>query len=240
MHSAIVPNDTSRAQHFAAKVVGFFYLFTNATAIVAFIIRGKLIVMRDAAQTGANIVASERVFRTGIAFELITVAGVLVLLWGLYVVLKPVDRNLVWLGGFLRLAENMMLAFITLLEFTMLAFLKGSYMQAFTPAQGQALAYSFLRVYADSFNVGFFFLGLGSAVFSYLWWKARYIPRALAGLGIVSSLIMALMSVIIIVFPTVARLGITYMLPMGLYEFGLGFWLLFKGIRLPDSPRAQS
>jgi hypothetical protein len=233
MHAPNPPNEISASQHFAAKVVGFFYLFTNVTAIIAFVIRGKLIVMKDAAQTGANILASERAFRIGIVLELITVAGVLALLWGLYVALRPVDRNLVWLGAFLRLAENIMLAFITLLEFATLALLKGRFMQAFTPEQAQALAHSFVRVYADSFNVGFFFLGLGSAVFSYIWWKSRYIPRALAGLGVVGSLIMALMSVVIIIFPPLARLGITYMLPMGLYEFGLGFWLLIKGIRAP-------
>ncbi len=227
----LAPNGLNQSQHFAAKIVGFFYLFTNITAIVAFSIRGKLMVMRDAAQTGANILASERAFRMGIAIELITVAGVLILLWGLYVVLRPVDQNLVWLGAFLRLAENIMLAFITLLEFAALALLRGHFMQAFTPKQTQALAHSFLRVYADSFNVGFFFLGLGSAVFSFVWWKSCYIPRALAGLGIVGSLIMAVMSLLIIVFPSLARLGITYMLPMGLYEFGLGFWLLCKGIQ---------
>ena len=161
-------------------------------------------------------------------------AGVLALLWGLYVVLRPVDRNLVWLGGFLRLAENIMLALITLLEFTTLAFLRGNrYMQAFSAEQTQGLAYAFVRVYADSFNVGFFFLGLGSAVFSYIWWKSRYIPRALAGLGIIGSLTMAVVSLLIIIFPSLASLGITYMLPMGLYEFGLGFWLLIKGIRAP-------
>ena len=227
------PNEITQAQQFAAKLVGFLYLLTNITAIIAFSIRGKLMVMRDAAQTGANILASERAFRVGIAVELITVAGVLALLWGLYVALRPVDRNLVWLGAFLRLAENMMLAFITLLEFATLALLKGRSMQVFAPEQAQALAHSFVRVYADSFNVGFFFLGLGSAVFSYIWWKSRYIPRALAGLGIVASLIMALMSLLIIIFPPIARLGITYMLPMGLYEFGLGFWLLIKGLRAP-------
>lgn len=233
MHAATPPDGITASQHFAAKVVGFFYLFTNVTAIIAFSIRGKLMVMRDAAATGANILASERAFRVGIALELITIAGVLALLWGLYVALRPVDRNLVWLGGFLRLAENMMLAFITLLEFTTLALLKGRAMQVFPPEQAQALAHAFVRVYADSFNVGFFFLGFGSAVFSWIWWKSRYIPRALAGLGIVASLIMALMSVVIIVYPPAARLGITYMLPMGLYEFGLGFWLLIKGIRAP-------
>lgn len=45
---------------------------------------------------------------------------------------------------------------------------------------------------------------------------------------------MALMSLALIVFPGVAAMGMTYMLPMGLYEFGLGFWLLIKGLQTPS------
>jgi len=45
------------------------------------------------------------------------------------------------------------------------------------------------------------FLRLGSTVFSYLWFKSRYIPRALAALGIFSSLVLALVTLAIMVFP---------------------------------------
>jgi hypothetical protein len=228
-------------QHTAAKIVGFLYLLTNATAIVGFTIRQKLIVPRDAPQTATNILASERLFRIGIAAELITVVGVIILVWGLYVILKPVDRNVVWLGTFLRLAENFVLAFVVLQEFTTLALLKGaSSLQGFGTEQLQGLAYTFLRVYGDAFNIGFLFLGLGSAVFSYVWLKSRYIPRLLAGWGIFASLVMAFMSLAIIVFPRLAALGLTYMMPMGVYEFGLGFWLLIKGLRAPITKEPQS
>lgn len=236
MSTGVLTNPITPAQHTAAKIVGFLYLFTNATAIFAFSVRGKMIVPRDAAQTATNIMASQQLFRIGIATELITVVGVMVLLWGLYVVLKPIDQNVVWLATLLRLGENFVLAFITIQEFTALALLTGAAtLQALSAPQLQGLSYTFLRVYGDAFNIGFLFLGLGSAVFSYLWWKSRYIPRALAALGIFSSLIMAIMSVAIIVFPRLKALGITYMLPMGLYEFGLGFWLLIKGIRTPSA-----
>jgi len=222
------------AQYTAAKIVGFLYLFTNATAIFAYSIRGKMIVPRDAAQTAANILASEQLFRIGIATELITVVGVMILVWGLYVILKPIDRNVVWLATFLRLTENFILAFIVVLEFAALAFLKGTAtLQVFGAQEVQGLSYTFLRVYGDAFNIGFLFLGLGSVVFSYLWWKSGYIPRALAGLGIFASSVMAIMSLAIIVFPRLRTLGITHMLPMGLYEFGLGFWLLIKGLKAP-------
>jgi hypothetical protein len=231
------PPSTSRlepAQHTAAKIVGFLYLFTNATAIVAFCARGKLMVPHDAVLTARNIAGSERLFRVGIAFELITVVGVIVLLWALYVVLKPINKNVALLGAFLRLAENFVLAFITVQEFAALAVLKGTAsLQAFATPQLQGLADTFVHVYGETFNIGFLFLGLGSAVFSYLWLKSRYIPRVLAAWGIFSSLVMAAMSLALIVFPGLAALGMTYMMPMGLYEFGLGFWLLVKGIQAP-------
>jgi hypothetical protein len=227
-------NMIDNSQRIAAKIVGFLYLFTNATAIFAFSIRGKLIASGEAARTATNIAGSERLFRIGIANELITIVGVFALIWGLYVILNPIDRNLVWLATFLRLAENFVLAFVTVLELAVLALVKSSaYLQSFATEQSQGLAYMLLRIYGEAFSIGFFFLGLGSAVFSYLWWKSRYIPRLLAGWGIFASLVMALMSLAIIVFPTLSKLGLTYMMPMGLYEFGLGLWLLIKGIQAP-------
>jgi hypothetical protein len=82
-------------------------------------------------------------------------------------------------------------------------------------------------------SVGFILLGLGSTVFACLLLKSRYVPRALAVLGIVSSLVLAVVTLAIIVFPGLGALGLTYMMPMGVYEVGLGLWLLIKGIQAP-------
>ena len=236
MDTTGLPNAFTPIQRTAARIVGFLYLFTNATAIVAFIIRGKVIVSRDAAQTSANLVASEGMFRFGIAMEIVTVAAVIVLVWGLYVILKSIDRDVVWLATFLRLAENFFLAFVTIQEITAIAILKGAATtQGIDPQQLHGLSYTFLRVYGEAFNIGFVFLGFGSAIFSYLWWKSRYIPRLLAGWGIFSSLLMGVVSLAIIAYPSLAKLGLIHMMPMGLYEFGLGFWLLIRGIRTPHT-----
>jgi hypothetical protein len=224
----------ARARRRIARIVGFLYLFTNATAMFAFSARGKLMIPGDAAQTATNIAASERLFRIGIATELITIVGVIILVWGLYVILKSVDGNVVWLATFFRLAEDFVLAFITVHELAALAVLKSTAsVQAFGAPQLQGLVDTFIRVYGETFNIGFLFLGLGSAVFSYLWWKSRYIPRLLAGWGIFASSLMAVVSLALIIFPGLAAMGMSYMMPMGLYEFGLGFWLLIKGIRAP-------
>src|SRR6266540_3484272 len=108
------------AQHTAAKVVGFLYLFTMATSIFGYYTRSRLIVPGDAVQTARNIGASERLFRMGIVSDLITFACVVILIWGLYVVLKPINRNLALLAAFWRLVENSILAVTTLNAFVAL------------------------------------------------------------------------------------------------------------------------
>jgi peptidoglycan biosynthesis protein MviN/MurJ (putative lipid II flippase) len=82
-------------------------------------------------------------------------------------------------------------------------------------------------------SVGFVLLGLGSAVFAYLLLKSRYIPKALAGWGIFSSLVRAVGTLAIMVFPSLGAVGLVYMMPMGICEVGLGLWLLIKGIQAP-------
>jgi hypothetical protein len=91
------------SQRKAAKVAGSAYLFTFATVVyVNFGIHDRLIVENNA-ETARNILAHERLFRIGIAGDLIYCAGVVVLLTALYVILKPVNRGLALLAAFWRL-----------------------------------------------------------------------------------------------------------------------------------------
>jgi len=228
------PAGITPAQRTAAKIVGALYLIQMALAIFGEVfVRGRLIVPRDAVQTAANIRASETLFRLGLAGDLLIYTTLIVLIWGLYVILKPINRDGALLGAFFRIAEQAILATTTLTAFLALRLLSGAeYLRGVDPAQLQVLARVFLSIYGLGLTVGFVFLGLGSAVFSYVWLKSGYIPRGLAWLGIVASLLLSVMSLLTIVFPRVYEvLGMSYMLPMGLYEVGLGLWLLIKGLK---------
>ena len=228
--------DITAAQRTAAKLVGALYLIQMTLAIFGEVfVRGRLVVPRDAVQTAANIRASETLFRLGLAGDLVIYTTLIVLIWGLYVILKPINRDGALLGAFFRIAEQAILATTTLTAFIALRLLgRAEYLQAADPTQLQVLARVFVSIYGVGLSVGFVFLGLGSAVFSYVWLKSGYIPRALAWLGIVASLLLSGMSLITIVFPGVyAVLGMTYMVPMFFYEVGLGLWLLIKGLRTP-------
>ncbi len=230
------------AQQTAAKIVGTLYLIQMALAIFGEVfVRGRLIVPRDAVQTAANIRASETLFRLGLAGDLVIYTTLIVLIWGLYVILKPINRDGALLGAFFRIAEQAILATTTLTAFIALRLLgRAEYLQAVDATQLQVLARVFVSIYSVGLSVGFVFLGLGSAVFSYVWLKSGYIPRALAWLGIVASLLLSGMSLVTIVFPRVYEvIGMSYMLPMGLYEIGLGVWLLIEGIRTPRTESTE-
>ncbi|HEY3131700.1 MAG TPA: DUF4386 domain-containing protein [Acidobacteriota bacterium] len=227
---------TEPPQHTAAKVAGFLYLFLMVTAMFAqFYVRGRLIVPGDAVQTAKNIAASERLFRLGTVSDLITIAGDVILLWALYVVLKPINRNVALLAAFWRLAECAIFALITLNDFVTLRLLSGAdSLRAFETKQLQALAYTFVGVHDAGYLIGMVFFGLGSTVFAYLWFKSRYIPRGLAALGIFASLVVAIVTLAIMVFPRLAAVVIpAYFAPIMIFEVTLGFWLLVKGIQAP-------
>src|ERR1700751_5334226 len=102
------------AQQTAARVAGFAYLITFATVVyVNFGIHDRLIVENNA-ETARNVLAHERLFRIGIAGDLIYCAGVVVLLTALYVILKPVNRGLALLAAFWRLVWVLMWLAMTL------------------------------------------------------------------------------------------------------------------------------
>ena len=223
------------AQQTAAKIVGFLYLLAMALSIFGeAYVRGPLIV-RDAAQTAANIIASQTLFRLSIVTDLLLYACDIVLFWGLYVIFKRVGKDTALLAVFFRLVETAILAVTTLLGFIALRLLgDAEYLRAIDPTQLQALARAFVGLYGVGLSIGFVFLGIGSAVFSYLWLKSRYIPKWLAWLGIVGSVMLAVFSLATMVFPRVWEvMGMAYMMPMGLYEVGLGLWLLVKGLKAP-------
>jgi len=223
------------AQRTAAKVVGFLYLIQMATGVFGqSFVRGQLIVPGNAAKTSENIIQGERLFRLSIAGDLFTYTTVIVLIWALYVLLRPVNRNLALLAAFFRIVENAVLCIATVSSLAALRLLSGAdYLKTFQASQLQSLAMLSLVAQGLGMYVGFILLGLGSSLFAYLLLKSGYVPKALAGWGIFASLLLSLGTLAIQVYPGFVGAGITYMIPMGFYEVGLGLWLLVKGIRSP-------
>jgi hypothetical protein len=90
-----------------------------------------------------------------------------------------------------------------------------------------------LSGHGAAYNFALVLAGTGSTLFCYLWWKSGYIPKPLAALGMVASLILA--------FSTFAAIPLAnaqtllgpkfYGGPIGIYELLMGAWLLIRGIQ---------
>jgi hypothetical protein len=242
-------SDIDESQRKAARVAGFTSLFTMAIVSFAYLgIQAHLIVAGNTAETARNIMAHERLFRINIACDLIYCAGVVVLLTALYVILKPVNRSLALLAAFCRLVYALMWVVIALNLLTVLRLLSGAdYLRVFETDRLQALARLYLGT--PAYGVGLPFYGLGSTVCGYLWFKSRYIPRALAAWGVIASVWCVTCAFAFIIFPDFAKTVNPWWFdsPMASFEMATGFWLLFKGlgpsgIAGPDkaSDRAQA
>jgi len=238
------------SQRKAARIAGLAFPISFVTVVaVNFGIFARLIVRGDPAQTARNILAHERLFRIGIAGDVVYCVGVVVLLAALYVVLKPVDQNLALLAAFGRLVHGFTYLLVTINLFTALRLLSGAdYSRAFGPDQLPVLARLYLSGF-DQYYVGLLFWALGATVGSYLWFKSNYIPKAMAAVGVISSAWCAACTFVFYIFPGFSKVVNLWWFdsPMGIFELALSFWLLFMGLRAPGiaepdkaSDRAQA
>ena len=193
----------------------------------------RLIVPGNAAETARNITAHETLFRINIACNLSYVVSLVVLLAALYVILKPVNRNLALVAAICRLLVALMWCVTALNTLGALRLLgEAVYLPVFKLDQLQTLARLQIATSYDAYYVGLPFWGLASTVCSFLWWKSRYVPRALAAFGMISSAWCVICAFAFIAFPRFdATLNASWFdLPMVIFEMALGCWLLFRGL----------
>ncbi|MBI3365429.1 MAG: DUF4386 domain-containing protein [Ignavibacteriae bacterium] len=231
----MTPNTIDESQRKTARVAGFTFLFAMAIVILAnYGINFRLIIPGNAVDTARNIMAHETLFRINIACNLIYVVNVVVLLTALYVILKPVNRNLALVAAFCRLVFALMWGVTALNTLGALRLLgDAAYLPVFKADQLQTLARLHITASWDAYYVGLPFWGLASTVCSYLWFKSRYIPRALAAYGVISSAWCVICAFAYLISPNFQNtVGLSWFdLPMAIFEMAIGFWLLFKGLR---------
>ncbi len=232
------------SQRKAAKVVGLSYLLALPPAIFAeFYVLGRLIVYNNAVDTARNILAHERLFRLGTASNLTAFAIDIALITALYLVLKPVSRNLALLAAFWGLIETAIFVVTLLNDLEALRLLSSDtdYLRVFEPDRLQALARLSISAHGAGYGVGLVFAGLRSTLFCYLWFKSSYIPRALATWGMLASILMGACAFSFIIFPELAKVVgvLIYGAPIFFFELTMGFWLLLRGLRPSGAPPNQ-
>jgi hypothetical protein len=226
-----------RSPLFYARVAGSIYLAAMALSMFTQVyVPGRIIVPGDAAATARNLVAADGLFRAGIVVDILIFVSDVVIAWAFYELLKPVDEALARLGAFLRIADGAILAAVTLNGMISVRLVSGvDYLQGLDAPHLQALARLFISVRGIGLYIGFVFLGTGSAIFAYLLFKSRYVPRVLAGWGMFASPLLAVGALATLLSPWFAdNLSMAAMVPIFFYEVPLGLWFLIKGVEVPS------
>ena len=221
------------SQRKVAAVAGFGYLAIIILGIFAeFFVRSRMIVPGDALTTANNILASEWLFRIGIASDLIMLSFDVLVAWALYVLLKQVNQSLAMLALLFRLMHAAIYAATLLLLFFVLLMLSGAnYLAAIETDQMHALVLLFLHGHSYGYDLGLLFFGLHCFVLGYLIFNSGYIPKILGVLLISASLVYLAGSFTRFLFPDYIEIISQIYVVSLIAELSLCLWLLFKAIK---------
>ena len=197
---------------------------------------GNLVVLEglvtpgDAAKTAGDIVASEGVFRFGVASLYLVVVLDVVVAWALLRVFSPVSRDISRLAAWFRLAYSgvFMVALSQLAGISDLLNSEG-YSAVFTAEQLQAQALLKIDAFNDIWFAGLILFGVHLLIIGYLAYKSGYVPRVLGVLLVIAGVGYAFDS-FVTVFSDGSPIAISTVTFLG--EFLLGLWLLIRGRRI--------
>ncbi len=197
--------------------------------------RTTLIVWGDAKATANHILAAEGLFRSGFVSDV--VAGVLFLLaaWALYVLLKPVNKNIALLFLLLNLGGVAVQCLNMLNLFSATLLLSGAdYLKVFPTEQLQTVAMVFLDLYKNGFMIAQFFFGAWLFPLGYLVFKSGYLPKVLGIILMVECFGWLIYPFQFFLFPAYEVLTYLSFAVGFIGEFGLTLWLLIMGAK--DQP----
>ncbi|HEY4590288.1 MAG TPA: DUF4386 domain-containing protein [Thermoanaerobaculia bacterium] len=219
-----------------ARIGGALYLIIIVAGILGeLFIRGRIIVSGDAAATAHNIMASQSLWRVGIAGDLVMHVCDVPLMLIFYVLLRPVSKNLALMAVLFNLIQTAVMVANEIVLLVPLFLLGGAeYLKSVDPHQLQALAYVALKVNDYGFGVGLIFFGFECIILGYLIFRSGYLPRALGVLMPLAGLSYLTNSFALLLAPALAaKLLPAILLPAFVAETSLCLWLLVKGVNVP-------
>jgi len=218
-----------------ARIGGVLYLMIIvAGALGEIFIRGKLIVSGNATSTASNIIASQSLWRIGIAGDLLMHICDIPVMLVLYLLLRPVNKNLARLAVLFNLIQTAVLV-ANKLNLLMPLFLLGNadYLKAFDPNQLSALAYLFIKAHDYGYGIGLIFFGFACLTYGYLLFRSGYFPRLLGVLIALAGLSYLTDSFTLILAPAFAGTIFPILVLALIGELSLCLWLILKGVDVP-------
>jgi hypothetical protein len=87
-------------------------------------------------------------------------------------------------------------------------------------------------VHAAGLDIVLFFMGFGGSLFFALLWRSGFVPKTLAGAGLLTYLVMIVVPVVGLMRPEISpNTKMIFFAPGGVFELVFGVWLLVRGIK---------
>ena len=224
--------DAKRAR-VLARVGGVLYLTIIVLGFLGeAVIRGRVVVPGNATATAANLRSMEWLWRLGIAGEIVLLTCATVLALILYVLLRPVNRDLALLVVFFNLVCIAIegVAAVSLAA-ALLPLANAAYVAAFTQEQLNVMAMLSVRSHSAGFGIALIFFGVECVLLGYLIVRSGYVPRLIGVLMQIAGACYVVNSFALLLSPPLAsRLFPAILIPSLIAELSLALWLLVKGV----------
>jgi Domain of unknown function (DUF4386) len=217
-----------------ARITGGFYL----AYILAMVLADALghIGRGTVEQVYQAIVTNAGSFRLGLVVALLSAFLFLMTAWGLYVLLRSVNKNLALLFLLLNtVGVALQCASMFPLVSAMLQGDGTSHMQAYSAAQLEGLAYLSINVYKTGFVTAQLFFGAWLFPLGYLVYKSKSLPRFLGVFLVLDGIAVLIWFLQALLLPDYAAIRYPGLLVSFIAEVGLALWLLVKGAKVVDS-----
>jgi len=216
-----------------ARLAGFMFLFYIAIGIASMVLFGRATNAQGIAAKLAGIAEHASDVRLAAMLSMFTGFVALVLGVSLYAITRDEDPDLAMLALTCRVVEGVVggISIQRSLGLLWLATADGA--NAPDAAGAHALGAFLLMGQGWSPIVGATFFAAGSTLFSWLLLRGRMIPVALAWLGVLSSVLLAVGLPLQLAGVVPGSVIQFLWLPMAAFEIPLALWLLIKGVATP-------
>ena len=213
-----------------ARLAGFLYFMYFVTSITANLF-GRFVFV-DAPATVNHILAHESLFRIGFVISLFSYVFFLLAAWYLYVLLKPVNKNIALLFLLLNLGGFAILVLSHLNLFSSLLLMSGAdYLRVFQPDQLQAQAILFVNLYKNGSTIAQIPFGAWLLPLGYLVYKSGFLPKIL-GIFLLADFLAQLIYVFQrFLLPGYTVISYPCLAVSFIAEVSLTLWLLVKGVK---------
>jgi hypothetical protein len=212
------------------RLLGAAFLFVFFASLISGVLLTSVVGSGDVSRDLVSVSGQLTRVRVSVLGQLLTSGGIVVLAVLLYVVLRRVDRILALIALGWWLAEAITLALIQLGTLALIPLsldfvAAGAPAASFHQALGQSLYYGLAK---QGMAIHMWFYCIGGLLWYSMFFKSRYIPRAISLFGLVA-VVLALGAVALELFGYAVPIWVS--IPIAPFELAIGFWLLLKGIK---------